>query len=528
MYKRQPLSGDELVVIGSSGYALRFGSAGPSLVRLADGTPVAIDLGPCEQVSGGNDAVTCRAASGNRSLRLSDMTWLDVADEEVVSLEGDGWEALQDDGSEAETPSGPPPAPPPVPTVGARGILDVAWSPAHQLALGTSSEVALLSEAGIRSVATRGGQIDWGDSAEYLMLGRRIVPLDTASLDRPSTRTEVLPYLGEEDDDGYLDEVARYQWWLGGIMDEPVATPICNAGRPRRCVRTVASQELGLQGWTIFAPTRPDRELGHIDVGLPAVGATAFVGAAWVRVVDESGRMRLEPLAGGASMGLAAPAHWAELAAGWVLVTEDEPTVLSFVPDGPGEVVRRTFDFEIDDVTIVDDGHVLIRIRPGHTIHRTVQRLEVPSLASLRDYAPSVPRHARRCDGADLVVEASVADETVSQVHPGACPHPVPDDDTLPIAIAGDGAFWAEPLGERVRIHREADGAVLEVRMTTEGVLVVGPGQIYEATGTIAEHLVHRAAGPVRSAAITTGAEVRERFERPGLIAAFFSGQPLP
>jgi hypothetical protein len=59
-------------------------------------------------------------------------------------------------------------------------------------------------------------------------------------------------------------------------------------------------------------------------------------------------------------------------------------------------------------------------------------------------------------------------------------------------------------------------------------VLVAGPDGVFEGSGDVLDHVVVREPGAVRTAPITAGAEARARFERPGLVAAFFSGAALP
>jgi len=112
----------------------------------------------------------------------------------------------------------------------------------------------------------------------------------------------------------------------------------------------------------------------------------------------------------------------------------------------------------------------------------------------------------------------------------GACPvRDARDDQAWLIQVSADRSLWIDGrLGDEVVVHRVSDGAVLSVRVTTDGVLAVGPGGVFEATGAVADHVVVREPGPVRSAPITTGAEARARFERPGLVSAFFRGAPLP
>lgn len=491
---------------------------GQRLVRLVDRTVLDVDLSGCTELWVTVAHIGCfpdgLEQEASRWLRLADLTW--IPREEIVE------EPLPDE-EEVIPPSV-------VASIGARGIPEMAWSSANTLALGASSGTLLLDARGLRSLGSRSGRLRWGGSPEYVVVGMRVFPLDGPSSERTSTRTEMRPYLGDIDEEP-LAELQAYDRWADG-GEPPTFAPLCNDAA-HRCVRTVANEERRIVAWGLFDPRRPSRELRRIEAELPVTAATAFMGAAWLRVVDDGGAMHLEPLTAGEPTSAAERWRWVELESGWVVAPGDTPSVVTFVPDGSGEPVSRSFEGVVETITIADEDHVLVEIGfegPFVPLSHHVEVLELPSLTTVRQYAGSGSVHTRRCRGADLIESVTIADETVEQLHEAGCPIPHHDDEdrSMPLAFSGDGAFWVEPLGDVMRIHRTSDGAVLEVRMTTEGALVVGPGPSFEASGTIAEHLVVRSAGPVRAASLTVGPDVRARFERPGLVAAFFAGQPLP
>lgn len=390
-----------------------------------------------------------------------------------------------------------------------------------RLALQSSAGVVVLGPGGFEHTRALTGEVGWL-AENVLTVGGALVPMELPIDAASSTLTSAVPFgFGGEDGD-YLVEHELVAQWRDSGEAPPDLPPVCNDETPRRCVRTVLDEDApdGIARLEVYDPARPARALLRVDADLPATARTVAVSSRRVRVIDSEGRMRVEPIGGGETSPLADAWSWRETRRGWVLVPSDAPDVLVGVPSGAGAIVRRTVGDALfsSGVTIVDDERALVRI--GDEAHL----IRIPTLETLATYPLATERVAWSCELADVVER-----ETGTRLE-GACPRPLPEDDyrTIAALLSADRAFWAEPLGDEVRVHRVADGATLTVRMTTEGTLVIGPGPTFEADGAIADHLVLREAGPARSATTTVGADVRARCERPGLVAAFFSGAPLP
>lgn len=93
------------------------------------------------------------------------------------------------------------------------------------------------------------------------------------------------------------------------------------------------------------------------------------------------------------------------------------------------------------------------------------------------------------------------------------------------VATRGAGGSATPPATHEDQAEHRA---LARAQLTHEGVLVSAASGVFEGSGPVVDHVVVREPGPVRRATITTGAEARARFERPGLTAAFFRGEPLP
>lgn len=494
-----------LVPVGATGFALRENE----LVRLADLSTVPLTLAPGERLEsalprGGHELVEVRIDGEDGESELTRILLVP----ELTFHPADA--AL-------------PPIAPPVLLRGALGIPEVVFAPSSsRIALGSSTGTLVLGPGGVEHRFTLTGGLSWRGET-ILEVGGRVVPFDLAVTAAGSTRTDAAPFVGYYDDSETLVEALPLAEWVGDGAEGPPPNvpPVCSDEAPRRCVRTTfdGGDGYGVAGWEIYDPARPRRVLDRIEASIPAVPRTVLPTAHRVRMIDSEGMMRVEPIGTGEPSPAAEPWTWRETRQGWVLRPIDQPSVLVGVPAGPGPLVERDFgeDAQVDSLTLVDDERVLA------VVSDTVHVLRVPTLETIATY-PLGPRAEWHCELDDVV-------ERFGDVRiEGACPRPLPEDDyrTIAALISADRSFWAEPLGEVVVVHRVSDGATLSVRVTTEGLLAVGPGLVFEATGTIAEHLVLREAGPLRSAPITSGAEVRARLERPGLIAAFFSGAPLP
>jgi hypothetical protein len=244
------------------------------------------------------------------------------------------------------------------------------------------------------------------------------------------------------------------------------------------------------------------------------VGHTLIApGGRFMRTYDGS-YITLTPLPEGPELGEIDVGKLAELPSGWVYVEPGYPSSirgLSF----DGTEIRRALSSEVRSLSIVDETHVL-------AVHAdSFEMIEVPSLATTRTIARAAPGRVLHCDGTGLVDEAGEEAE-------GDCPVGALTDYEV-VSMSGDRAFWVDGrLGDEAHVHRSSDGAELVVRVSTAGLLVSGPGGVFEGSGAVLDHVVVREPGPVRTATITTGRDARTRFERPGLVAAFFSGRALP
>lgn len=223
-----------------------------------------------------------------------------------------------------------------------------------------------------------------------------------------------------------------------------------------------------------------------------------------------------------------------ELATAYVWIEARRLVVLSY---DATEERALAYDGAITG-TLVDDAHVLVARDAVAELVR-VPELVVEARIDLgaTDVIPW------RCEGSDLV-HAGRSDDLenvpVDAVRRGACPrhvaptardlhHRQPASASRWISVSEDGAWLADlRTAERLELVRSSDGASIHVSSTTHGVLVTASSGRFEAFGAIGEHVVVRLHGPAMTAELVTGAAARERFERPGLLAAFFAGEPLP
>jgi hypothetical protein len=307
----------------------------------------------------------------------------------------------------------------------------------------------------------------------------------------------------------------------------PRTPPVCSTTRPIRCVRAhfVDSEFEGwtIEGWDVFDPARASRVLWHLE-GPDHPPGRGYVlvspGGLFVRSRGEGTTSLLPIAAGPLEEPIVGLERWVELEPGWVFVDPEDPRTvrsLSF----EGQQAERHTASPVRSLDIVDSGHVLVWLE-GDPI--TAELLTAPQLTVERTLDLGAAATALQCVRDDLV------DAENHVVRSGGCPlRGLGLPESLEVWVSRDGAFW---LDRRRRaeaiVHRSVDGAWLRAQLTREGVLVSAASGVFEGSGPIVDHVVVREPGPVREATITTGAEARARFERPGLTAAFFRGAPLP
>jgi hypothetical protein len=511
----------------------RLGYASPLLARVGEAVVV---VSPADEILLG----VTRTGVERRDERVDQLVWPPGRPAECYVGNGEEtWlvHAASDGALSLREVNGPVPAAP-LPSrgearptaseIGARGLPGAALAPeGGRLAVSTSSTMHLLGSDGIGPELASTGYLEW-DGPAALHVGPHLHPIAQPTPHRRSLVVEHIPYAGETED-GTPPEIAAYDEWRyeadealeqGVPVPPPRLEPVCSSA-PVRCVRAHLDG-LEIDGWELFDPARPTRVLGRIrGRTIPPGEGYVVVAPGGVFVRDAGETVTLTPLPRGTPY--TDVERWAELEAGWALVAPDDPATLHFVPTG-GRAVTRVFAAPVEDLTIVDAGHLLIVQADGDA--RIAHVLTVPDLRTERtlDLGTGSARMLR-CGGNDLVEE-----QTDRVAVPGGCPiQGLGYDDALAISMSADRAFWLDArLGDELRVHRVADGATLTVRVTTAGVLASGPGGVFEATGEVADHVVVREPGPVRTAPITSGAEARARFERPGLVAAFFAGRPLP
>lgn len=381
----------------------------------------------------------------------------------------------------------------------------------------------VLDRAGI-TVGPRGRGSWWiSDRAFEVMSQLEPIALPTEHrLSRLATVPATSPM-----EEPYPPEMAAYLEWAYDDEDSraaapPRTPPVCSTTRPIRCVRShvVDSQ---IEGWDVFDPARASRVLWHLE-GPDHPPGRGYVlvspGGLFVRSRGEDTTSLLPIAAGPLAEPIVGLERWVELEPGWVFVDPEDPRAvrsLSF----EGQQAERHTPSPVRSLDIVDGGHVLVWLE-GDPI--TAELLTVPQLAVERTLDLGPAATVLHCEHDDL------GDAEGDVFRPGGCPLRGLDHDSGDaLRVSRDGAFW---LDRRRRaeaiVHRTSDGAWLRAQRTREGVLVSAASGVFEGSGPVVDHVVVREPGPVREATITTGAEARARFERPGLTAAFFRGEPLP
>jgi hypothetical protein len=406
------------------------------------------------------------------------------------------------------------------PTLGARGIPAVALSgEGSHLALGSSSSMIVLGPEGLSAEVPSSGDLGWRD-AETVRIGEHLRPLSIPTLPRRSMLVDRIPYPQESEDSSSPELTAFYEWRYRAEESEgapPPYTiePVCGPAPRARCVRAhVDGTEI--TAFEVFDAARPRTVLRTLDeTRFPPGRGYVLVapGGRFVRFYDGE-TVRLVPIPRGEPIEMGA---WVELSGGWVFTDAEDPTQLRYV-GFDGRTAQTTLPAEDGlALTIVDATHVLVELPTE------VRVVSVPTLQLERTIALGEPSAPYVCLGDNLVADDG------DQVE-GGCPlRGLGEAEWYSLEVSRDRTFWVDArLGDEVRVHRTADGAELVVRLTTSGVLVAGPDGVFEGSGDVLDHVVVREPGAVRTAPITAGAEARARFERPGLVAAFFSGAALP
>lgn len=411
------------------------------------------------------------------------------------------------------------------PSLGARGMPSAELAPGGQpLAISTSSTMVLVGVDGISQEVPSQGYLQWQSDAA-LQVGQYFHPLAAPTLHRVSMLVDHVPYPNDSEGPA-IPEISAFSEWQyraqeaqeqGGAIPALPLEPVCSRA-PVRCVRAHLDGT-DLDGWELFDPARPGRVLARIEERdwPPGQGYVVVApGGRFLRVFGEGASIR--PLPRGEP--ITDIQSWVELESGWVYVDPQDATIVRFLPFR-GRPIERVFAAEVASVSLVDATHVLVRVQGDPA---TAHVLAVPGLITDRSFDLVDGGGGLRCHDGHL------ADRDGELVAEDGCPVQGLDPEVeYSITASRDGAFWMDArLGDELIVHRAADGASLRVRVTTAGVLVSGPGGVFEGTGEILDHVVVREPGPVREAAITAGAEARARFERPGLAAAFFRGDPLP
>jgi hypothetical protein len=462
-----------------------------------------------------------------------------VGDEEggwLVRANRDGSLVFSDERS--PVPESPPLEPVPTswpmsPRLGARGLPFVALSPAGgHFAVGTSSSTVVLGPQGLGVERAGGGSLTFV-RAGLLRVGEIVSPIAAPAHLLRSRLVERFIYPEDTEGESSPELRAYYEWQYraeeASSNDQPIPAleiePVCSSAAPRRCVRARV-EGARLEGWDFYDPARPRRALGTIDQsGFPPAPGHVLVapGGRWVRIFNGSGATSILAMPRGDRFD--ALEQWVELDTGWVLVDPSDTERLVFVPFAAGPVIERRFESGPAALSILDATHVL-----AWDGEASVAVLAVPSLTTERTLAVGDQGLTWHCEHGLLVRDGGEEPTGATDDAAPACP--LPDlgvDEGYSLVGSGDRSFWVDGrLGDEARVHRAADGAVLSVRVTTEGILVSTSSGVFEGSGAVLDHVVVREPGPVRTAAITAGAEARARFERPGLVAAFFSGAPLP
>ena len=515
----------------------RLGYAAPLLARVG---PAVVAVSPSESSVTGVTATAIEA----REEQADRLAWAPgrpaevyVGDEEggwLVRANRDGTLVFSDEGSPMpESPSlEPVPSSWPLsPRLGARGLPFLALSPAGgHLAVGTSVSTVVLGPRGLGVERPGSGSLSFVRTG-LLRAGDIVSPIAAPAHPRRSLLVERFVYPEDTEGESSPELRAYYEWQYqaqeASSDGQPIPAldiePVCNAVAPRRCVRARV-EGAHLAGWDYFDPARPGRALGTIDQsGFPPGPGHVLVapGGRWVRIFNGSGATSIVAMPRGDRFD--ALEQWVELDTGWVLIDPSDAARVVFVPFARGPVIERRFESAPVALSILDATHVL-----AWDGEASVEVLALPSLTTERTLAVGDEGPTWHCEQGELVDDAGEAPDGDED----ATDCPVPDldhDQGYAIVVSGDRAFWVDALlGDEARVHRAADDAILSVRVTTDGILVSTSSGVFEGSGAVLDHVVVREPGPVRTAVITTGAEARARFERPGLVAAFFSGAPLP
>lgn len=444
------------------------------LVRLPERTPVVVEgLLPGEVVvdtiaRGDLSYVRFRGPDGERDLELPSFRWVAAEPHDFVHAA-------------------------PLFDVGPHGIRSFEFAPtSSRIALATSTRTIVLGPGGIEHHFGGGRRVSWVGSEALLRVDGLYRPLGEPSRDGRSTLTPAR--------DG-----------------DAICTP---SGRRRRCLRSV--EDSG--DWELYDAAHPRRVLGTIPPSSDGalVPEVLAPGARYVRGTDEWGRSVIVSLPGGERTVF--ESDWLELADAWIFVETDsdgeEPRLVRIPYDG-GDSTERELGETPWGLGILDDGHVILVLDGAAEVILTAT-LETERTIE-RDAAE--PTHHWTCSADGLFDDGVSGYEAVPDP---ACP-PDFDYERASFVVSFDRAFTAEgSLGDEIHVRRTADGAEISVRISDAGVLVSGPGGVFAGEGDLLDHVVVRDPGPVRAAAITFGADARARFERPELLAAFFSGAPLP
>lgn len=413
-------------------------------------------------------------------------------------------------------------------TIGARGLPSVALEPSGgHLAISTSSTTIVFGPEGLGAEREGGREVSF-PRAGLLRAGEVVSPVAAPALLSRSQLASRFEYPEDEEGATAPELRAFFDWRYqageavaDGQPIPPLAIePLCNAVAPLRCVRA-RLEGAALAGWDYYDPARPRRVLGTIDQrNYPPGPGHALVapGGRWIRIFNGEGDSSIVAMPRGPRYERLE--SWVELDSGFLLIDPDRSERLVFLPFRGGAETERIDEVAFARLAILDATHAL-----AWNGGDTVEVLAIPSLTTERTLTLGAEGALYHCR------DGGLADADGDDFLPGACPlADLDEDEGWSITVSSDRAFWVDQrLGDELLVSRRIDGARLIVRVTTDGVLVnAADTGVFEGAGGVLDHVVVREPGPVRTAPIVAGAEARARFERPGLVAAFFSGAALP
>ncbi|MBN8611994.1 MAG: hypothetical protein J0L92_15480 [Deltaproteobacteria bacterium] len=395
-----------------------------------------------------------------------------------------------------------------------------------RLVIATRTHAFALSAQGFVQLELPDGRGEWRSDG-LVAWGHVMVPIEIETRRAPSFLDERVRSVADADP-WDIPEIAAYGAWqteARAAIEEgrprppwPIE-PVCSAGEPRSCVRAHLAGT-AVDTWEIFDATSPEVVRARLPLTVPPGAGYVHVspGGRYVRETTSGVAIRAtspddRSVIVGSGSWTEITTGWAELRSGWVVIDPDDDHVLRALRhEGPAR--ERRFEVPLERVTVVDDGHVFVRVAreggdEGHVI-------DAATLETTRVIALGVEGEDRRlrCRDGGLV-------DANDRPQQGRCPiETLAEADARHVWVSASQAFWLDARRlDEVVVHRTRDGATLTLGVLDGGLVAYTADGAFELEGEISVESLARVERS-RDGRARVSPAAQEQHE---VVAAFFA-----